>query len=86
MRAIACSVKMVKMGFVTVFTILIALDVILEPTWTVFAEVCFKLATVVINGFDGHKDGYNNITVHTVNYVNNQSSLMQQAIQYVSQS
>ncbi len=48
------------------------------------AEVCLKLFTVVLNGFDGHRDGYNNITVHTVNYVNNQCSLMQQAIQYIN--
>ena len=83
MKNIAFSVKIVKMGFISVCMSLIALDVILEPSWTVFAEVCLKLAAVVINGFDGHRAGFNNITVHTVNYVNHQSSLMQQAIQYI---
>ena len=83
MKNIAFSVKIVKMGFISVCMSLIALDVILEPSWTVFAEVCLKLAAVVINGFDGHREGFNNITVHTVNYVNHQSSLMQQAIQYI---
>ena len=83
LKNITFSVKIFKMGFISICMSLIALDVILQPSWTVFAEVCLKLATVVINGFDGHKDGYNNITVHTVNYVNNQCSLMQQAIQYV---
>lgn len=82
MKNIAFGVKLFKMSFVSICMSLIALDIILEPSWTVFAEVCLKLATVVINGFDGHKDGYNNITVHTVNFVNNQSALMQQAIQY----
>lgn len=82
MKNIAFGIKMFKMGFISICMSLIALDIILEPSWTVFAEVCLKLATVVINGFDGDKEGFNNITVHTVNYVNNQTSLMQQALQY----
>lgn len=83
MKTITYGVKIVKMSFISICMSLIALDFILEPSWTVFAEVCLKLVTVVINGFDGHKEGFNNITVHTVNYVNNQSSLMKQAIQYI---
>ena len=83
MKNIAFSTKIVKMSFISVCMSMIALDVIMEPSWTVFAEVCLKLAAVIINGFDGHREGYNNITVHTVNYVNHQSSLMQQAIQYI---
>jgi hypothetical protein len=83
MKNIAFGTKIVKMSFISVCMSLIALDVILEPSWTVFAEVCLKLAAVVINGFDGHREGFNNIAVHTVNYVNHQSALMQQAIQYV---
>lgn len=77
-------IKMAKMSFMSICMSLIALEIIIEPSWTVFAEVCLKLVTVVINGFDGYKEGFNNITVHTVNYVNNQSDLMRQAIQYIS--
>lgn len=84
MKNIAYGLKMFKMSFVTFFMILISFEVIVEPSWTVFAGVCMKLATVIINGFDGRKEGFKNITVHTVNYVNNQSSLMQQAIQYIN--
>ena len=84
MKNVAFTVKIFKMSFISICMPLIALDVIMEPSWIVFAEVCLKLFTVVLNGFDGHKDGYNNITVHTVNYVNNQCSLMQQAIQYAT--
>ena len=82
MKNISFTVKLFKMSFISICMPLIALDVIMEPSWIVFAEVCLKLFTVVLNGFDGHKDGYNNITVHTVNYVNNQCSLMQQALIY----
>lgn len=84
MKNITFSAKIVKMSFISLCMSMIAFDIIKEPTWTVFAEVCIKLATVIINGFDGHREGFYNITVHTVNYVNQQSSLMQQAIQYIT--
>lgn len=84
MKNVAFTVKIFKMSFISICMPLIALDVIMEPSWIVFAEVCLKLFTVVLNGFDGHKDGYNNITVHTVNYVNAQCGLMQQAILYAT--
>lgn len=83
MKNIAFGKKIVKMSFISICMSMIAFDVIMQPTWTVFASVCLKLVAVVINGFDGHKEGFANITVHTVNYVNSQSMLMQQAIQYI---
>ena len=82
-KSLAFGTKFVKMSVVAGGMSLIALQVILEPSWTVFAEVCLKLATVVVNGFDGRQMGYNNIVVDTVNYTNTQSDLMQQAIQYI---
>ena len=83
MKNIVFGKKIVKMSIISLCMSMIALDVIMQPTWTVFASVCLKLVTVVINGFDGHKEGLANITIHTVNYVNSQSMLMQQAIQYI---
>lgn len=65
---------------------LIALDVIVEPSWIVFASVCLKLFTVVVNGFEGFKIGYDNIIVDTVNYMDGQTDLMQQAITYIENS
>ena len=82
-RNFSFGAKFVKMSFLSVGMSLIALEVILEPSWIVFAEVCMKLATVVLNGFDGHKMGFINIAVDTVNYTEQQSDFMQQAIQYI---
>ena len=79
----AFGTKFIKMSVAALGMSLIALQVILEPSWTVFAEVCMKLVTVVINGFDGRTMGYNNIVFDTVNFTNIQSDLMQQAIQYI---
>lgn len=82
-RTVAFGNKFIQMSLTTLGMSLIALQVVLEPSWAVFAEVCMKLATVVMNGFDGRTMGYNNITVDTVNYTNAQSDLMHQAIQYI---
>lgn len=82
-RTFAFSTKFVKMSVLAVCMSMIALQVVIEPSWAVFAEVCMKLVTVVINGFDGRTTGYNNITVDSVNYTNAQSDLMYQAIQYI---
>lgn len=81
-KTFAFGTKFVKMCFVSVGMSLIALQVILEPSWTVFAEVCMKLVAVVVNGFDGRTMGYNNIVIDTVNYTNTQSDLLLQAIHY----
>ena len=83
LKNLAFGTKFVKMSFVAVGMSLIALQVIVEPSWSVFAEVCMKLVTVIINGFDGRTMGFNNITIDTVNYTDTQSDLMQQAIQYI---
>lgn len=82
-KNLAFGTKFIKMSFVAIGMSLIALQVILEPSWTVFAEVCMKLVTVVVNGFDGRTMGYNNIVIDTVSYTNTQSDLMQQAIHYI---
>ena len=60
----------------------IAFDVIAEPDWSVFASVLLKLLAVVLNGFNGYQFGYENIVNDTVNYMNDQSDLMEQALQY----
>jgi hypothetical protein len=82
-KTITFGKKFVKMSFISICMSMIAFEVITQPSWAMFAEVCTRLFTVAINGFGGHKEGFDNITVVTVNYVNNQSSLMKQAIQYI---
>lgn len=82
-KSFAFGTKFIKMSLVAVAMSLIALQVILEPSWTVFAEVCMKLVTVVLNGFDGRTMGYNNIVIDTVMFTDTQSDLMLQAIHYI---
>ena len=82
-KKLAYGTKFIKMSFATLGVALIGFKLIIDPSWTVFAEVLMKLFAVVINGFDGRNTGYNNIVIDTVNYTNTQSDLMNQAIQYI---
>ena len=74
--------KFVRMAILSVCMSVIAFEVIVEPTWIIFVAVCLKLVSVTINGFDGYKEGYDNIAIDTVNFLDSQSDLMEQAIQY----
>lgn len=62
---------------------IIALDIIINPTWATFAACCLKVLLVVLNGFMGYKMGYENIVADTVEYMNDQTDLMNQLIQYI---
>jgi hypothetical protein len=75
--------KFVEISALSIGMSIIALDVIVEPSWLIFASVCLKLVSVIMNGFAGYKTGYENIVIDTVNYMNGQIDLMQQAIQYI---
>jgi hypothetical protein len=75
--------KFLEIAVLSVGMSIIALDIIVEPSWLIFASVCLKLVSVIMNGFAGYRTGYENIVIDTVNYMNGQIDLMQQAIQYV---
>ena len=79
------------MKFFLTFGLAILMTVItLNPkanlTWGTFAECILKLFPVMLNGFTGYKNGYENIIVHTVNYINDQIDLMRQLIHYVEEN
>ena len=62
--------------------IVIVLDMVIDPSWEVFASCILRLLAVVMNGFTGYKFGYENIVFDTVNYMDDQSDLMSQFMQY----
>ncbi|MBQ8427674.1 MAG: hypothetical protein IJX18_00290, partial [Clostridia bacterium] len=67
----------------SLFTCMLALEVINNPSWATFAELCIKILMVVLSGFAGYKMGYENITVTTVNYTLDQKDLLDQFEQYL---
>lgn len=75
--------KIITSLFTTAGLTLIAFQVVTEPSWTMFVEVCVKLVTVAMYGFDGRNMGYDNITIDAVNHTNLQSDLLAQALNYI---
>lgn len=85
-RRINYFIKFGKTTLTSVLLVVISLDMVVSPSWTMFAACLLKLFPVVLNGFMGYKAGYENIVGDTVNYMENQADLMQQFILYVEEN
>lgn len=75
--------KIITSLFTTAGLTMIAFQVVKEPSWTIFVEVCIKLVTVAIYGFDGRNMGFDNITIDTVNYTNTQCDMLTRALKFI---
>ena len=73
-------VKFFSIICITLGMSLIALNDVTSSSWTIFVMIIVKLGSVLFNCFSGFKTGYENIAIHKVSYMNEQISLMQQAI------
>jgi hypothetical protein len=82
-KGINYAVKFVQSSLIAFGMSMIALDMVTDPSLVVFATVCFKLVSVIYNCFSGYRTGYTNIVVDSVDYMNAQIDLMQQAILYI---
>lgn len=82
-KGIAFGFKFVTTFIVSLFMVAIVFDIVAEPTWAIVASACLKLATIVVNGFGGYKMGYENIVCDTVNYMSDQTDLMEEAVKYI---
>lgn len=76
--------------FVSTIVTVLALSLIaLEPaenlSWITFAKCCIKLIAVIVNGYSGYKFGYENIVFDTVEYVEDQTDLLQEAIDWMDE-
>lgn len=85
-RRINYSIKFVKTFLVSALIAVVGFDMVISPSWAMFAACLLKLFPVVLNGFMGYKAGYENIVVDTVNYIEDQADLMQQFIHYVEET
>ena len=81
-KSINFGAKFASNFLISLIMSIIVLDMVVEPTWVIFASCMLKLLAVVMNGFTGYKFGYENIVFDTVNYMDDQTDLMNQAMQY----
>lgn len=82
-KGINYAVKFVQSSLIAFGMSIIALEIVIDPSWVVFATVCIKLVSVIYNCFSGYRIGYANIVVDSVDYMNAQIDLMQLAMQYI---
>lgn len=82
-KKVKYGVKLATTISTSLFTCMLALEAISDPSWATFAELFIKLLMVVLSGFTGYKMGYENITVDTVDYVLDQTDLLNQFEQYL---
>ena len=78
-RGVSYSVKFVTSMAIAIGMSYILLNELSEPSWATFVLVCVKSSTVLYNCFSGYKCGYENIVIHSVHFMQEQISLMQQA-------
>jgi hypothetical protein len=76
--------KFISTLFIMLGMSLLAFEAVQDPTWEVFVTCIVKLVTVAMNGFSGYKFGYENIVIDTVNYMEDQTDLLGQAVIYCS--
>lgn len=81
-KSITFGRKFASTFLISLIMSVIALDMVVEPSWVIFASCMLKLLAVFMNGFAGYKFGYENIVFDTVNYMDDQTDLMNQAMQY----
>ena len=84
-KAFAFGGKFLSVASITIITTAAVLQTATEPVSVIIATCAMKLVTIVINGFMGYKMGYENISEDTVNYLNNQADLMEQAIHFCNE-
>lgn len=81
-KAFVFTYKIVTMLLVSLMLILVIIKNGDKPFWAVFTSCVIRLLTVVMNGFSGYKFGYENIVFDTVNYMDDQTDLLRQVINY----
>ena len=71
-----------KITLTSLLTGAVVLDAVVDFSWATIVGVLLKLMPVVVNAFNGYKSGYENIVIDSVDYMNEQIDLMEQAIIY----
>ena len=81
-RNIKSGFKLGKLFINSALVSAVACDVFLNPSLATIAVTSLKVLFVVLNGFAGYRDGFENITVDTVDYTNNQIDLIELFIKW----
>lgn len=75
-KTVNYSVKFAQTLLTSAFPLMIALDLMGHISWATVVSIILKVFFVILNAFFGWDFGYKNIAVHSVNYMNDQSDMM----------
>ena len=78
--------KFISNVVIALFWTAIVIEFAIEPTWELFVAIILRTLLIILNGFSGYKFGYENIVFDTTNYMNDQTDLMEQALQYFEEN
>ena len=78
--------KFISNLVIALFWTAIVIEFAIEPTWQLFVAIVLRTLLIILNGFSGYKFGYENIVFDTTNYMNDQTDLMEQALQYFDEN
>ena len=78
--------KFISNLVIALFWTAIVIEFAIEPTWQLFVAIILRSLLIILNGFSGYKFGYENIVFDTTNYMNDQTDLMEQALQYFEEN
>lgn len=78
--------KFISNVVIALFWTAIVIEFAIEPTWELFVAIILRSLLIILNGFSGYKFGYENIVFDTTNYMNDQTDLMEQALQYFEEN
>lgn len=76
-RYIKSGTRLVRLFINSALVSAVSFNVLLDQSLATLAATAFKVLFVVLNGFVGYKEGFSNITVDTVDYVNEQIGYME---------
>lgn len=85
-KAINFGFKFASNLIIALFWTAIVIEFAIEPTWELFVAIVLRSLLIILNGFSGYKFGYENIVFDTTNYMNDQTDLMEQAVQYFEEN
>lgn len=84
-KEIQNGIKLLTSLCVSLVTTLIAFDGTAEVVLARVAPCMLNLVIIAANGFSGYRHGFENIVVDSVNYINGQSDLVKEFIEYAEQ-
>lgn len=79
------AISFLKITATSLLTGTVVIEVVIDFSWSAVVALFFKLMPVVVNGFYVYKAGLENVIVDSVDYMNDQTDVLKQALAYTAE-